>query len=148
MPRPGPFGTGTLPSTNGGRLLTSLRIKGDGRKQYSIRSPFRTEAIQCREAARLMPVLKQWGTDRLPVDSVYRPVERGIRARAQAGQRGAMPVESFVIPVADGLLRDVPAAIIRGGKNSVLLPLLKKILPLRTFDALLARTFGLNHFKP
>ncbi len=85
---------------------------------------------------------------RLPVDSVYRPVERGIRARAQAGQRGAMPVESFVIPVADGLLRDVPAAIIRGGKNSVLLPLLKKILPLRTFDALLARTFGLNHFKP
>ena len=59
-----------------------------------------------------------------------------------------MPVETFVVPVVDGLLRDAPAAIIRGGKNSVLLPLLKKLLPLRTFDGLLARTFGLDHFKP
>jgi NAD(P)-dependent dehydrogenase (short-subunit alcohol dehydrogenase family) len=85
---------------------------------------------------------------RLPEDSVYRPVEKGIRARAQAGQRGAMPVESFVPPVVDALLRDAPPAIIRGGKNSVLLPLMKKFLPLRTFDRLLARTFGLDHFKP
>jgi NAD(P)-dependent dehydrogenase (short-subunit alcohol dehydrogenase family) len=85
---------------------------------------------------------------RLPQDSVYRPVEKGIHARAQAGQRGAMPVESFVLPVVDALLRDAPAPIIRGGKNSVLLPLLKKWLPLRTFDRLLARTFGLDHFKP
>ena len=85
---------------------------------------------------------------RLPVDSIYRPVEKGIRARAQAGQRGAMPVESFVVPVADALLRDTPAAIIRAGKNSVLLPLLKKLLPLRSFDRLLAKTFGLDHFKP
>ncbi len=85
---------------------------------------------------------------RLPDDSVYRPVEKGIRARAQAGQRGAMPVESFVLPVVDALLRDAPAPIIRGGKNSVLLPLLKKLLPLRTFDRLLAKTFGLDHFKP
>lgn len=85
---------------------------------------------------------------RLPADSVYRPVEKGIRARAQAGQRGAMPVESFVVPVVDALLRDAPAAIIRGGKNSVRLPLMKKLLPLRTFDRLLSRTFGLDHFKP
>lgn len=85
---------------------------------------------------------------RLPEDSVYRPVEKGIRARAQAGQQGAMPVASFVVPVVDGLLRDTPAPIIRGGKNSVLLPLLKKLLPLRTFDRLLAKTFGLDHFKP
>lgn len=85
---------------------------------------------------------------RLPADSVYRPVEKGIRARAQAGQRGAMPVESFVVPVVDALLRDAPAAIIRGGKNSVRLPLMKKLLPLRTFDRLLSRAFGLDHFKP
>jgi len=85
---------------------------------------------------------------RLPADSVYRPVEKGIRARAQAGQRGAMPVESFVVPVVDALLRDTPAAIIRGGKNSVRLPLLKKLLPLRTFDRLLSRAFGLDHFRP
>lgn len=85
---------------------------------------------------------------RLPNDSVYQAVERGIRSRAQAGQQGAMPVESFVVPVVAGLLRDVPPAIIRDGKNSVMLPLLKKLLPLRTFDGLLARRFGLEQFKP
>ena len=85
---------------------------------------------------------------RLPLESIYRPVEQGIRARAQAGQKGAMPVDVFVIPVVNGLLRDEPAAIIRRGKNSVLLPLLKKFLPRRAFDAMLAKTFGLHDFQP
>lgn len=85
---------------------------------------------------------------RLPPDSLYRPVEKGIRARAQAGQKDAMPVEEFVVPVVDALLRHEPPAIIRGGKNSVRLPLLKKILPLRTFDGLVSRVFGLDQFKP
>jgi NAD(P)-dependent dehydrogenase (short-subunit alcohol dehydrogenase family) len=85
---------------------------------------------------------------RLPEDSVYRPIESGIRARAQAGQRGAESVESFVVPVVDALLRDAPPAIIRGGKNSLRLPLLKKILPLRVFDALVSKAFGLDRFKP
>jgi NAD(P)-dependent dehydrogenase (short-subunit alcohol dehydrogenase family) len=85
---------------------------------------------------------------RLPADSLYRPVEKGIRARAQAGQHDAVPVEVFVVPVVDALLRPTPPAIIRGGKNSVRLPLLKKLLPLRTFDGLVSRAFGLDRFKP
>jgi len=85
---------------------------------------------------------------RLPPDSLYLPVEKGIRARAQAGQQGATPVEQFVVPVVDALLRPGPPAIIRGGKNSVRLPLLKKLLPLRTFDGMVSRVFGLDRFKP
>lgn len=85
---------------------------------------------------------------RLPPDSLYLPVEKGIRARAQAGQKDAMPVEEFVVPVVDALLRHEPPAIIRGGKNSVRLPLLKKLLPLRTFDGMVSRVFGLDRFKP
>lgn len=85
---------------------------------------------------------------RLPPDSLYRPVEKGIRARAQAGQQGATPVDEFVVPVVDALLRPAPPAIIRGGKNSVRLPLLKKLLPLRTFDGLVSKVFGLDRFKP
>ena len=85
---------------------------------------------------------------RLPQDSVYRPVEEYIRARAQAGQQGATPVEEFVVPVVDKLLRDSPPAIIRGGNNSVRLPLLKKLLPLETFDRMVSRVFGLDRFKP
>lgn len=85
---------------------------------------------------------------RLPPDSPFLPVEVGIRARAQAGQRGATPAEKFVVPVADGLLRDKPPAVIRGGKNSTLLPLLKKVLPLETFDAMNRKIFGLDKLKP
>jgi NAD(P)-dependent dehydrogenase (short-subunit alcohol dehydrogenase family) len=85
---------------------------------------------------------------RLPADSVYRPVEQGIRARAQAGQRGATRVEMFVPPVVDALLRDSPPAVIRGGKNSFRLPLLKKLLPLRAFDRLISKAFGLDKFHP
>jgi len=85
---------------------------------------------------------------RLPENSVYRGVEQGIRARAQAGQQGATPVHEFVIPVVDGLLQDSPPAIIRGGKNSFKLPLLKKLLPLKRFDAMASKIFGLDRFTP
>jgi NAD(P)-dependent dehydrogenase (short-subunit alcohol dehydrogenase family) len=85
---------------------------------------------------------------RLPQDSVYRPVEDNILARAQAGQQGATPVEEFVIPVVDKLLEGSPPAIIRGGKNSVRLPLLKKLLPLATFDRMVSKAFGLDRFRP
>lgn len=84
----------------------------------------------------------------LPEDSVYLPVEAGIRARAQAGQRGATPVQEFIVPVVDDLLRETPPAIIRGGANSTKLPLLKKLLPLAMFDRLTAKAFGLDRFKP
>jgi NAD(P)-dependent dehydrogenase (short-subunit alcohol dehydrogenase family) len=85
---------------------------------------------------------------RLPEDSVYRPVEAGIKARAQAGQQGATPVQEFIQPVVNALLRPSPPAIIRGGKNSVRLPLLKKLLPLQTFDRMVSKVFGLDRFTP
>ncbi len=81
---------------------------------------------------------------RLPEGSLYRPVERGIRARAQAGQQGATPAEKFVGPVVEALLRDTPPRVIRGGANSVRLPLLKRWLPAKVFDAKLAKIFGLD----
>jgi NAD(P)-dependent dehydrogenase (short-subunit alcohol dehydrogenase family) len=85
---------------------------------------------------------------RLPEDSLYKGAEAGIRARAQAGQQNATPAEEFVVPVVEKLLRDNPPAIIRGGANSVRLPLLKKLLPLRLFDAQVSKVFGLDRFKP
>src|SRR5438034_7173038 len=66
MPNPGPSGTMTQPSTKGGRSRTRCRIRGDGLRQYSTKFPSGQAAIHCSEAARLIPVLKQWGTQRLP----------------------------------------------------------------------------------
>jgi NAD(P)-dependent dehydrogenase (short-subunit alcohol dehydrogenase family) len=83
----------------------------------------------------------------LPEDSIYRPVEIGIRARAQAGQQDATPAEEFVVPVAVALLRNPPPRVIRGGANSVRLPLLKRLLPAAVFDAKLSRAFGLDKLR-
>lgn len=84
----------------------------------------------------------------IPEDSLYQPVAAGIRARSQAGQQGATPVAEFIRPVVDSLLRDNPPPIIRGGNKSVLLPLLNKLLPVRRFDALVSKVFGLDRFQP
>jgi NAD(P)-dependent dehydrogenase (short-subunit alcohol dehydrogenase family) len=84
---------------------------------------------------------------RLPENSLYKPVERGIRARAQAGQQGAMPADVFVVPVVDALLRNSPPRVIRGGTNSVRLPLLKRLLPAAMFDAKLSKLFGLDALR-
>lgn len=84
----------------------------------------------------------------LPQDSVYQPVEQGIRDRAQAGQKGATPVQDFIVPVVEHLLRDSPPAIIRGGAGSTKFPLLKKLLPLTVFDRMASKAFGLDRFKP
>lgn len=84
---------------------------------------------------------------RLPQGSIYGPVERGIRARAQAGQQGAMSAEVFAVPVVEALLRDPPPRVIRGGTNSVRLPLLKKLLPAAMFDAKLSKVFGLDALR-
>jgi NAD(P)-dependent dehydrogenase (short-subunit alcohol dehydrogenase family) len=84
---------------------------------------------------------------RLPQNSLYQPVERGIRARAQAGQQGAMPADVFVVPVVDALLRSSPPRVIRAGTNSVRLPLLKRLLPAAMFDAKLSKLFGLDSLR-
>ncbi len=85
---------------------------------------------------------------RLPADSPYKGMEQGIRARAQAGQVGATPAAEFVVPVVDALLRPNPPVWVRGGKGSLLLPLLKKLLPARRFDAIMSKRFGLSVWKP
>jgi NAD(P)-dependent dehydrogenase (short-subunit alcohol dehydrogenase family) len=84
---------------------------------------------------------------RLPENSIYQPVAGGIRARAQAGQLDAMPADAFVVPVVESLLRNPPPRVIRGGKNSVRLPLLKQLMPAAAFDSKLSKMFGLDALR-
>lgn len=81
---------------------------------------------------------------RLPEGSLYEPVRAGVAARAQAGQQGATPTETFVEPVVDKLLRDRPPLVIRGGKGSFTLVWMKRLLPPAMFDRAMARRFGLD----
>jgi NAD(P)-dependent dehydrogenase (short-subunit alcohol dehydrogenase family) len=84
---------------------------------------------------------------RLPENSIYQPVAGGIRARAQAGQLDAVPADAFVVPVVESLLRNPPPRVIRGGKNSVRLPLLKQLMPAAAFDSKLSKMFGLDALR-
>lgn len=84
---------------------------------------------------------------RLPENSLYHAVTDSIRARAQAGQQDATPAEKFVRPVVDALLASKPPIVIRGGKNCVKLPLLKKLLPATVLDAKLSALFGLDRLS-
>ena len=84
----------------------------------------------------------------LPETSRYQGVANGVRARAKAGQVGATPAAEFVGPVVDALLSTRPPVVVRGGKGSVTLPLLKRLLPTRWFDAILSKRFGLAHWQP
>lgn len=84
----------------------------------------------------------------LPENSRYQAVAAGVHARAQASQMGGTPADRFVQPVVEALLCANPPAVIRGGKGSTVLPLLKRWLPLRRFDAILSRRFGLADWKP
>jgi NAD(P)-dependent dehydrogenase (short-subunit alcohol dehydrogenase family) len=84
---------------------------------------------------------------RLAENSIYKPVEGGIRARAQAGQRGATPAEEFVVPVVEALLRSPPPRVIRGGANSLRLPLLKRLVPAAVCEAKVAKMYGLDALR-
>ena len=84
----------------------------------------------------------------LPEDSLFKPVEASIQARSQAGQQGATPTDEFVRPVVDKLLRQNPPALIRGGKGSFSLVMLKRLLPNAMFDRMLSKRFGLAAFRP
>jgi NAD(P)-dependent dehydrogenase (short-subunit alcohol dehydrogenase family) len=85
---------------------------------------------------------------RLPENSLYKAIEDRVQARAQAGQQNATPTDQFVAPVIDKLLSASPPAVIRGGRGSVQLVLLKRLLPGKLFDKILSRRFGLAGFKP
>jgi len=84
---------------------------------------------------------------RLPDDSIFKSVEKNVHARAQAGQVGATTAEEFVVPIVAAILSNDPPIVIRGGHNSFMLPLLKRWLPVRLFDAKMSKIFGLDLLK-
>jgi len=46
------------------------------------------------------------------------------------------------------MLNERPPVVIRGGSKSFSVPLMKKLLPTRRFDAMVSKVFGLDRFNP
>jgi NAD(P)-dependent dehydrogenase (short-subunit alcohol dehydrogenase family) len=78
--------------------------------------------------------------------SCYAPVADYIRIRARASQERPTAAEDFSRMLVDRLSRKKPPALIRLGRESVRLPLLRK-LPVCLRDRILSRKFGLDKLK-
>lgn len=80
----------------------------------------------------------------LKEDSWYRPYKPHIEARANASQQDATPAQGFAARLADEILQPHPKRVVRIGKGSMLLPLLKRVVPTVVLDKILMKKFGLD----
>ena len=76
--------------------------------------------------------------------SWYESLAEAIRSRAGVPQVDAMPADQFAQRVVKAAMTDKPPAVVRLGKNSTILPLLKSMVPTRMLDKILKRKFGLQ----
>lgn len=79
--------------------------------------------------------------------SDYSPIMDAIYQRAQTSQENPTLVEIFVKKLIDKLTEPNPKSIIRLGKGSHSLLLLKRLLPEKTLDKILMKKFRLNQLK-
>ncbi|WDP89467.1 MAG: SDR family oxidoreductase [Desulfobacter sp.] len=80
----------------------------------------------------------------LKQDSWYLPYAPHIEARANASQQNATPADIFAGKLADEIMSDRPKPVVRLGKASTLMPLLKRLVPLPLLDKILIKKFGLE----
>lgn len=83
----------------------------------------------------------------LKPESWYQPVADSIQARAEVSQVNATPVEEFAQKLVAAVMSEKPPAVVRIGKLSTYLPLMKKIMPTGMLDAKLKKKFGLNRLE-
>lgn len=79
--------------------------------------------------------------------SWYRSVEDAIIARAEISQVDATSAEEFAKKLVASVMVENPPPIIRIGKKSLILPLLKKLVSTNTFDGIFKKKFGLMQMK-
>lgn len=80
----------------------------------------------------------------LPEGSLYTSIAAAVRGRASASQQNPTTAETFASVVASAVLKAEPSHTVRCGRQSFLLPFLRRWLPLSTLDRMLSRKFGLD----
>ena len=80
----------------------------------------------------------------LKPDSWYQSVSDSIKSRAEVSQIDATPADEFARKLVRAVMVEKPPAIIRIGKRSSILPLLKNLVPTRILDEIFKKKFGLT----
>lgn len=88
------------------------------------------------------------GQVNLAADSPYQAIRSGVLARANESQDDATPADVFASELVLQLKLGQPPAVIRIGKKSSLLPMLKQWLPTALLDSVLSKRFELNRLLP
>ncbi len=80
----------------------------------------------------------------LQPDSLYAPIEKFVYHRANTSQEKATPVSEFVHKLIPRIVQHDPPSVIRIGKRSHTLPLMKRLLPEKILDRMMMKKYGLN----
>ncbi|MBN1532842.1 MAG: SDR family NAD(P)-dependent oxidoreductase [Spirochaetes bacterium] len=76
--------------------------------------------------------------------SPYAPIAEFVNGRAEYSQKNPTGADDFARRMVKKVLAKNPPPLIRIGRESVKLPLVKWLLPVRISDRLIAKTFGLD----
>ncbi len=80
-------------------------------------------------------------------DSMYAAIREGIYLRAKASQDNPTAAEAYARKVVAHLQKSNPASIVRFGHGSLLLMLMKRLIPENLLDQILSKKFKLNCLK-
>jgi len=80
----------------------------------------------------------------LKPDSWYSSIESFIYLRARTSQEKATPVAVFAEKLISEMLQPDPPPVIRIGKRSITLPLMKRCVPAKLLDKIMMKKYGLN----
>jgi len=82
--------------------------------------------------------------ERYGKNSLYISIAGYIEKRAMVSQQNTTSAEEFAFRLIKKLLKPNPPGLIRIGKESFKLPLLKSILPAKILESMISRRFGLD----
>lgn len=83
----------------------------------------------------------------LPQGSPYAAIADAVRRRAAISQHNPTPADAFAAALASAVLRDDPPIMLRFGRQSFMLPFMRRWLPPATLDRILSRKFGLSALR-
>lgn len=87
-------------------------------------------------------------TSLLKPDSWYKSIKESILRRAEYSQKDAIGADVFARKLLDTVLLDRPPELVRIGKLSFLLPMMKRWMPTWMFENKLKKKFGLFEMRP
>ena len=114
-------------------------------------SPFGIHVVTVQPgavASKLGESGKEKLTSLLKPDSWYKSIEESILKRAEYSQKDAIGADVFARKLLDAVLVNRPPEIVRIGKLSLLLPLMKRWMPTRMLENKLKKKFGLFEMRP